>query len=321
MTDLYPLLLQPALHVKVWGGRQLESRLHKPLPPDNQPYGEAWELHDSATVTNGALAGQTLGEVMATYGAALIGAQADESRGIPLLAKFLDSTTWLSVQVHPSDDQSEVLEGERRGKTEAWYIIHAEPGAQLIIGVKPGTTNDAIAEAIRVSKLEDLLEYATVRAGDVLFVKTGTIHALGPGILLYEIQQSSDMTYRLYDWGRVGLDGQPRQLHVEKSLAVANTDSLPDILHTGDNDSATVEIARCEFFTTTLHQLNHHTGTHITLETGGHFQALTCIEGVAVVTGAGEEVALETGRTMLIPASLDSVSIDGATRILRSAQA
>lgn len=317
MTALYPLLLHPALHQKVWGGRRFESLLNKALPADGQPYGESWELHDTATVVNGALAGQTLGELLNVYGELLIGRQAHPERGVPLLAKFIDSSEWLSVQVHPSDDQCMQLENARRGKTEAWYIVAAEPGAQLIIGVAPGTPRAEIAQAIRRHSLKSLLVYADIRAGDVLYIPTGTIHALGPGIVIYEIQQSSDTTYRLYDWDRPGLDGKPRDLHVEKSLAVANTDSLPDILHTAGDESPALELLRGDFFTTTLYQLRH---SSVEVETGESFHALTCIEGGARVEAAGVEVELGLGQTVLIPADLDRYTLRGQARILRSSQ-
>src|SRR5690606_1721515 len=201
------------------------------------------------------------------YGTALCGQNNDPVLGMPLLAKFLDAADWLSVQVHPDDAQAQQYDGEPRGKTEAWYVVSAEPGAKLVIGVRPGTPHEEIAQAIRSNTLEELLVYAEVKAGDVLYVAAGTIHALGPGILVYEIQQSSDLTYRLYDWGRMGLDGKPRQLHIEKGIAVSNTSSLPTINHTGGDESAEVEIVRGPFFVTVLHQLNAQNGETARLNT------------------------------------------------------
>jgi mannose-6-phosphate isomerase len=281
----YPLLLQPALKVKVWGGRKLATVMHKSLPTD-EPYGEAWEMHDSATVANGPLTGRTLGELLAEHGQALVGPGNDPAAGWPLLAKILDAREWLSVQLHPNDEQARALEGEPRGKTEAWYVIAAEPGAQLVIGVQPGTTPDEMAQAIQANTLEDRLVYADVTAGDVLFVRAGNIHALGPGLLIYEIQQSSDTTYRLYDWGRVGLDGQPRELHIDKGKQVANLDSLPEIIHTGAQTGPVVEIVRAPYFITLLYQLNAANGTQVTLDTTGkRFHILTCISGSAQIMG------------------------------------
>ncbi len=191
--SLYPLLLNPALHTRVWGGRQLETVFHKPLPTA-EPYGEAWEMHDTATIVNGPLAGRTVADVLREYGHALVGPDHDPALGMPLLAKFLDSADWLSIQVHPNDEQARLLDGEARGKTEAWYVLAAEPGARLVMGVRPGTSRAEMAEAIRTNSLERLVMYADVSVGDVLFVQAGMVHALGPGLLIYEIQQSSDLT-------------------------------------------------------------------------------------------------------------------------------
>lgn len=317
---LYPLWMRPALHTKPWGGRRLEHVLRKALPTD-EPYGESWELHDTATIGNGPLAGRALGDVLRDYGHDLVGPDNDPTAGFPLLAKFLDAAEWLSIQVHPDDEQARELEGEPRGKTEAWYVLAAEPGAQLVIGVQPGTSREALAEAIQDNRLERMLVYADVQAGDVLFIPAGTIHALGPGLLIYEIQQSSDTTYRLYDWGRMGLDGKPRPLHIEKSLAVANLDTLPEIKHTAWNNMPVVDIARSPYFTTLLHQLNPRNGTRITLDTQARqFHILTCIEGQAVVEAGDTRLDIQAGQTALIPACLGRYVLSGAARILRSFQ-
>lgn len=315
---LYPLLLQPTLHVKVWGGRRLQTVLHKPLPGDD-PYGEAWEMHDTARVVNGALAGLTISELLPEYGAELAGAAHNPGEGMPLLAKLIDASDWLSVQVHPDDEQARQLEREPRGKTEAWYILSAEPGAQLVIGVQPGTTRAEMARAIANHALEPLLVYADVTAGDVLFIPAGTIHALGPGVLVYEIQQSSDRTYRLYDWGRMGLDGRPRPLHIDKGVSVSNVEALPEIRHTAGDKSAQIELVSSPYFTLTLHQLGALADGTLELDTGGQaFHILTCIEGAAQVSGAGERFELAAGATALIPACVGAYSLSGQGRVLQS---
>lgn len=317
MTPLYPLRLNPALHVRVWGGRRLQTVFNKPLPTD-EPYGESWEMHDSATVADGPLAGQTLGALLATYGHDLIGLDNDPALGFPLLLKLMDSRDWLSVQVHPDDDQARELEGEPRGKTEAWIVLDAQPGARLVIGVRPGTTRSDLAEAIRQNTLERLLVYANITAGDVLLNTAGAIHALGPGLLIYEIQQSSDTTYRLYDWGRRGLDGEPRDLHIEKGLAVANLDTLPEIKRTTRDDSPLVEMVRCPYFTTVQHQLS---GETVMLDTGGrHFHVLTVLEGQAAITWGGQQTVMPVGQSVLIPAILGEYMLSGPARVLRSFQ-
>lgn len=317
-TNLYPMLLAPTLHVKVWGGRRLETAMHKALPTA-EPYGEAWEMHDTAKVENGALAGRTLGELLGEFGAALIGKLSDPAEGMPLLVKLLDASDWLSVQVHPNDAQAGELEGQPRGKTEAWYVIAAEPGAKLVIGVKTDATGELVADAIRANTLEDLLVYAEVTAGDVLFIPAGTIHALGPGVLVYEIQQSSDTTYRLYDWGRVGLDGKPRDLHIDKSLKVSQIGSLPSIRHSAGETGASVALIESPFFTTTLHQPE---AGSIELDTHGQaFHVLTCIEGTAEVHVVGSPaLRVASGRTVFIPAALGRYTLTGQAKVLRSSQ-
>jgi mannose-6-phosphate isomerase len=318
--SLYPLLMRPALHTKLWGGRKLEEILGKSLPT-NEPYGESWELHDTATVANGTLAGRTLGDVLGEYGHDLVGPNNDPSAGFPLLAKFLDAADWLSIQVHPNDTQARELDGEPRGKSEAWYVLVAEPGAQLIMGVQPGMLTERLAQAIQENTLEGHLVYVNIQPGDVLPVTPGTIHALGPGLLIYEIQQSSDLTYRLYDWGRMGLDGAPRPLHVEKSLAVANLHSLPEIKHTGGNTMPVVDIVQTPYFATLLHQMNPRNGTRITLDTQGRqFHILTSIEGKVAIETGDTQLDMSMGQTALIPACVGRYTLSGEARVLRSFQ-
>lgn len=320
MTDypLYPLPLTPTLHIKVWGGRQLAAALGKRLPtPD--PYGESWELHDSAAVAAGPLAGRTLGELLAARGPALVGPHNDPADGFPLLAKLIDAGDWLSVQVHPDDDHARALEGQPRGKTEAWYILAAEPGARLVVGVQPGTTRAQIAQAARAGTLDSLLAYANVSAGDALFIGAGTVHAIGGSILLYEIQQSSDTTYRLYDWGRLDLNGQPRTLHIEKGVHVANVDDVPPIIHTAGARGPVVDIVQSPYFVTRLYRLAAGSAR---LDTGGtHFHALTCIGGAARLAWASGNLALETGQTVLVPACTGPYRLDGRALVLCSQQA
>lgn len=314
----YPMLMQPTLKPKVWGGNKLRDVMHKDTPT-NEPYGEAWELHDSSVVMNGAMRGSTLGELVAQYGSHIIGDKDDPAAGFPLLAKFLDSNTWVSVQVHPNDEQAAELEGEPRGKTEAWYILQADPGAQLIYGVKPGTSREAMTQAIRDETLGDLLLYRDVEVGDVFFMEANTVHALGPGILMYEIQQSSDTTYRLYDWGRVGLDGKPRDLHIEKGVQVSNVESQPPITHTAGNDAPEVTLVRCPYFVTLLHQGE----LDLSLDTNDkRFDIFTCIDGSVTIAAAHLQVSIEVGtwQTALVPAAVGAYTVRGTGKVLRSFQ-
>jgi len=310
MTNLYPLVLESQLHTKVWGGRNLAGVMNKILPTD-EPYGESWELHDSAIVTNGEFAGRSVGDLIAEFGQTLIGDN-DPAEGSPLLAKFLDANDWLSVQVHPNDAQAHELENDPRGKTEAWLILDAKPDAKLVIGLQSGTTPDAMAQAIQENRLEDQLVFANVKAGDVFFIPANTVHAIGPGIVLYEIQQNSNVTYRLYDWGRMGLDGNPRELHIDKGVKVSNLTTLPEVTHPkGDI------MVQSDYFITYRHTLNN---TSETVNTDGKFQSLTGVDGDVVVTWHNETYALPKGQTILIPAFIESFQLGGTGTCFRSCQ-
>lgn len=314
-TTLYPLLLESRLHIKVWGGRKLASVLNKTLPTAD-PYGEAWELHDQCTITNGLYAGQTVGQLLNQFPQELIGKPYDVSEGFPLLVKFIHAEDWLSVQVHPNDEQAAELEGEPRGKTEAWIILHAEPDAKLVMGITPNTSREAVAHAIATNTLETLLVYQTVKAGDILFMHANTIHAIGPGIVLYEVQQSSDTTYRLYDWGRMDLDGKPRPLHIEKGVKVSNLVSLPVITHTPlDGDNA--PMIESDFFSTLFYSVTANKPA--SLDTGGKtFHGITNIAGELTIHADGVAYPLGLGDTALIPAVVGAYTVSGAGKMLVS---
>ncbi|HEV2764515.1 MAG TPA: type I phosphomannose isomerase catalytic subunit, partial [Pyrinomonadaceae bacterium] len=213
---LYPL--EPQYRERVWGGQRLKAA--------DPPVGEAWVAFEESRVSGGAHAGRTVGELSDVYGAPLLGREVASRYGprFPLLVKLLDCADWLSVQVHPNDEQARRMVGPREfGKTEAWHFLEVEPGATIYAGVKRGTTAEALAEAIRAGRVLDVCERFEVRAGETVYIPAGTLHALGPGLLLYEVQQSSDTTYRVYDWDRPAKEG--RKLHVEESAAVADAHS------------------------------------------------------------------------------------------------
>ncbi|MEP7286391.1 MAG: type I phosphomannose isomerase catalytic subunit [Chloroflexota bacterium] len=223
--NLYPLLFEPALHTKVWGGRQLETRLGKALPAD-QPIGESWEIYWENRVANGEFRGKTLGELIATYPEAMVGNVTADPE-FPLLIKLLDAQDWLSVQVHPDDKLAAELEGQPRGKTECWYIVDAAPDSQIVYGFSQATDAVGFRHAIESGTAKEMLQFVNVAPGDFIYVPAGTMHAIGPGLLIYELQQTSDTTYRVYDWDRMGLDGKPRDLHIDKSLKVTHYDVRP----------------------------------------------------------------------------------------------
>jgi mannose-6-phosphate isomerase len=209
MHDLYPLLLQPQFHERVWGARNLAPFYERETV--GGPIGEAWLTGDLCQVTNGPLAGRTLAELARQFGARLLGDANKDATRFPLLVKFLFPSERLSVQVHP-DDESAAKLGQPCGKTECWYVLRADPGAQVGLGLKPGTTKAAVAEAIHEKRMEHLLNWIDIHEGDMIYVEAGTVHAIGGGSVIMETQQNSDTTYRLYDYGR------PRELHIENGL-------------------------------------------------------------------------------------------------------
>jgi mannose-6-phosphate isomerase len=209
MPELYPLLLRPQFHERVWGARSLT-----PIYPDlatSVPIGEAWLTGDSCQAANGPLSGRTLAELSREFGQGFVGNTQPQPARFPLLIKFLFPRDKLSVQVHPDDDGAREM-GDPCGKTECWYILHAEPGAQIGLGLKPGTTKAEVERAIRETRMEALLNWIDVHEGEMFYVDAGTVHAIGAGSVIVETQQNSDTTFRLYDYGR------PRELHIEQGL-------------------------------------------------------------------------------------------------------
>lgn len=221
------LRLAPLYQERVWGGRALESALGRELPGKN-PIGEAWEIVDrpeaQSVVKAGKLAGKTLRQAIVAHPAEIMGPGWDAKKPFPILVKWLDCRERLSLQVHPPAEIAPKLKGEP--KTETWYIADTQPGAGLLVGLKKGVTRDQFEKALEANALEPLVHRFPVAEGDSILVRSGQIHAIDAGNLILEIQQNSDTTYRVYDWGRVGLDGKPRQLHVKESLASIKWDDF-----------------------------------------------------------------------------------------------
>jgi mannose-6-phosphate isomerase len=290
------LRLHPEYHPRVWGGQRLQ-------PTAATPIGEAWIVYEHNQIADGPLAGQTLAAVTAQYGEALLGRRGAQPAGgrFPLLIKLLDCTAWLSLQVHPNDKQAARLEGPGQlGKTEAWHILEADAGAKVIAGLQPGVTADTLAHALQAGTILDCVQYLPVQAGDTIFMRAGTIHALGPGLLLYEVQQTSDITYRVFDWNRPAAAG--RELHVEKSLAVANPQAVGQarprpVLGDGDHQP----LVACPQFT--LELLGGHTRPVSGDPRGESFHTLTVITGRARVTAPGWSQSLNRFETLILPAS------------------
>ena len=218
MTTLYPMLIKPRFDERIWGGDLLATRLGKDAPRDKL-IGESWEVYEENTVLNGEYTGQTIGQLRAVMGHELTG-QVDPDQLFPLLTKFIDAHDVLSVQVHPDDHFAQTLEHQRHGKTECWYVLWAEPGSVLTYGFSRDTSPDEYTELVQSGKLDQVLRSLPVKAGDVVYIPAGTVHAIGAGIGVYELQQTSDVTYRIYDWNRRDASGQTRLLHVDQARQV-----------------------------------------------------------------------------------------------------
>ena len=232
---LYPFTFRPLCQERVWGGRRLAELFGKDLPP-GKPIGETWEISDRpgavSEITNGPLAGRNLRWLMEHHATDLLGDAPPSNGRFPLLIKLIDAHANLSIQVHPPETIAAQLGGEP--KTEAWHIAHADPGARLYAGLKNGTTRESFKEHLRNGTLAECLHSLGVKTGDALFLPSGRLHALGGGTVVIEVQQNSDTTYRVFDWNRTGLDGQPRELHLEPALASIDfADHEPALAPTG----------------------------------------------------------------------------------------
>ena len=307
--ELYPLLLQAAQKEKVWGGRNLERLLGKSLPP-NTLIGETWEAWEGGLVATGARAGQTLQSLIDQDADAILGSAASQRKRFPLLFKFIDARDDLSVQVHPNDEQARAMEGQPFGKTEAWYILDAEPGARLVFGFQRDVQREDVLAAIQNKNLVDLLAFVPVQRGDAVFVPAGTVHAIGKGIVLAEIQENSDTTYRFYDWER---NDKGRALHIDQSLRVFSGKRIEQpkvlsvVLHREGFDERF--LVACRYFALTLAEFDRRVDG---FSTDGKFQILSIIDGAADILfgpGCASRVPAEQGQTIVLPARLGAYAI------------
>jgi len=238
MPPLYPLTFQPIFKARVWGGRSLARLYGKPLP-NGGPIGESWEISDrpgdASVIAHGPLAGKDLRWLVENHRSDLLGDARLEGGRFPLLIKLLDAQEKLSLQVHPPASRNAELHGDP--KTEMWFIAEAAPGAELYVGLKHGVTRADFERRARDGSVAECFHRVPVRAGDAMFLPSGRVHAIGAGLVLFEIQQNSDTTYRVFDWNRVGLDGQPRELHLAQSLASIDFNDFEPVLAGGEESS------------------------------------------------------------------------------------
>lgn len=294
--------LEPQYRERVWGGQRLKA--------NDPPIGEAWIAFEESRVLGVEDAGRTLMELAQEYGARFLGSAVAERFGarFPLLVKLLDCADWLSVQVHPNDEQARRLVGpDEFGKTEAWHFLEVEPGATILAGVREGTSEAALAEAIREGRVLEVARRVEVRAGETYLLPSGTLHALGPGMLLYEVQQSSDTTYRVYDWDRPASAG--RRLHIEESVAVTDPRGVARLTPAPAlRGTATARATLCPFFELELLQVEDEP---LEADTRGlSFHVLTMTKGSLKVVCGDESARVGPYQTALVAGDAGAYAIE-----------
>ncbi len=320
MNKMYPLILKAPLKDYIWGGTKLKDEYG--FKSELERVAEAWVVscHEDGKceVINGEMAGKTLNEVLDIWGKDALGDICEGFDSFPILVKLIDAKDRLSVQVHPSDEYARKNEGDN-GKTEMWYVVDCDEGAKLVYGFNRSITKDEFSRKISDNTLDEVLNYVNVHKGDIFFIKSGTVHAIGKGILIAEIQENSNVTYRVSDYGRLGADGKPRALHIDKAVEVASLEpsSVPygnvGSTEVIDGGKATVrELASCEYFTAKAIKLD---GAEISIPSGKGFASLVVLEGEVTLVCCGESYNLKKGGSVFIPAGID-FKVSGCCEVL-----
>lgn len=316
---LYPLFFEPVYKNIIWGGRNLEKVFNRNLPEGK--IAESWDIcchkNGMGIVANGELRGNLLNELIENYGAELMGTNCEGFDRFPLLIKIIDANDKLSIQVHPGNEYALKAHGDL-GKTEMWYIIDAKPNAKLVYGTVPGTSKEEFKTSLLNNTVETKLNYVDVKKGDVIFIPSGTLHAIMDGLVIAEIQQNSDTTYRVYDWNRVDSSGTPRELHIDRALDVINFDfnaeiKASDVNHHHGYDLA--HITDCEFFK--VDKLCIHSNYKDSTDNTS-FITFTCVEGNGFIEHDNIIYEIKNGSSFLIPASMGSYKISGELTLLKS---
>ena len=322
---LYPIKFTPWLRTMVWGGSKIAA--YKGVQTDDDHIGESWEISGVeghlSVVAEGPLAGKTILQLAQEYKGELLGEKVYAATGteFPLLIKFIDARTDLSIQVHPDDAMAQRVHGPgQKGKTEMWYVVAAEPDAFLLSGLSRAITPEEYVRRVENNTITDVLVRHDIRPGDVFFLPAGRIHAIGAGSFIAEIQQTSDYTYRIYDYGRLGLDGKPRQLHTELAKEAIDYHVYPDYkTDYEDRRDAEVELISCRYFTTSLYTLDQPLVRD--LADLDSFLVVMCLSGSGHLSmDGGAPVPLHQGETVLIPACAREVTFspDGSIKLLTS---
>lgn len=308
---IHPLKFRPILKERLWGGTKLKEVFGKPIESDIT--GESWELStvkgDISVIANGSLEGKSLQELIDSNAEELLGKSVVERFGkeFPILIKFIDAKQDLSIQLHPND----ALAKERHdsfGKTEMWYIMDADPKAELIVGFNKDVTKEEYAESISNDTLLDLLNYEQVKEGDTFFINTGKIHAIGAGVMLAEIQQTSDVTYRVFDFNRKDKDGNLRELHTELALDAVDYEKKDDFkVSYGNNKNEVNTMVDCPYFKTNFIEVTENLELDTTQRDS--FTIFMCVGGEASIHTAEGEVSIKSGETALLPASTNKITL------------
>ena len=306
--------LNPAFKDYLWGGTTLKEKYGKKT--DMDPVAESWELSvhpdGPSTVASGEFTGQSFPEYLKKKGKSVLGTKGSAFEFFPILIKFIDAKQPLSIQVHPDNEYALRVEHEY-GKTEMWYILDCEPDSFLYFGVNREITKEEFARRIQDNTLLEVLKAVPVHKGDVFFIKSGTIHAIGAGIQICEIQQNSNTTYRVYDYGRVGKDGKPRELHIQKAIDVSNlkpieSDFKPCGPEEKKGDLDTIRLASCEYFTTYESTLKGTATIHVDDES---FGSILLIEGSCTIENNGTVLEANKGDSIFVDANSGDVKITG----------
>jgi mannose-6-phosphate isomerase len=316
----YPLKLTYIPKTALWGGTRLKNELGKSA--DFDVVSETWELtvrkNEMSKIIGGEADGMTLAEYFDLCGYDCVSPNFTKEQRFPLLVKFIDAMDSLSVQVHPDDDYAGRIENDS-GKTEMWYIVDAAEGAELIYGLKSGVTSEDFAKAAAEGRYRDVMAHVPVHAGESYFIPAGMLHAIGAGILIAEIQQNSDLTYRVYDFDRVGTDGKPRELHVEKAIAVTrpySEEEIDAIRFAGGKQSDKGELmANSTYFKAVKHVISDEVTVNATKES---FISLLCTQGQGSIIFDGQEYTIKLGDSYFIPAGLGEFTVKGQLTVIAS---
>ena len=316
---MYPLKFEPLLKSVVWGGEKIVP--YKGIESDAKNVGESWELSavkgNESVVANGEFAGRNIVELIKEYKSDLLGEKvyAESGDTFPILVKFIDARDDLSIQVHPDDELAAVRHNGSKGKTEMWYVVKADEGAHLMSGMSQKITPEEYVSRIEDNTITEVLCDYNVKEGDVFFLPAGRVHSIGRGCFIAEIQQTSDITYRIYDFGRLGLDGKPRELHVEQSKDAVDYSVLDDYKTSYTPElNKSVSLVECNYFKTHLLELTE--AAEVPVKSNDSFMIVICLEGEGSLTDSnGYRLDLKQGETVLVPACLESCTLSPANKM------